>query len=157
MAMTNISTRSVGRRCPGVGSGDDGCARERRRQAERAAASDKLGEVSVLVAILFLGGPPGPACEASRRPSPALLPTRAAALYPTRRGGASREHPAGNIQAGTSQPGTFGDPVVSKRANSSRRPRAAGAPGPRSARAPRGVFHVLTVIVHCGTILRLSR
>jgi hypothetical protein len=40
------------------------------------------------------GGPPGPACEASRRPSPASLPTRAAALHPTRRRGAS--------------PGTFG-------------------------------------------------
>src|SRR5215472_6386804 len=86
--------------------------------------------------FFFLGGPPGLACEASRRPSPALLPTRAAALYPTRRRGAS--------------PGTFGDPAGSIRASSSRRSRAACAVGGLRARAPRSararVFHVTITV-----------
>ena len=82
--------------------------------------------------FFFLGGPPGPACEASRRPSPASLPTGAPALYPTRRRGAS--------------PGTFGDPAGSITrelvAALAGRLRLGGlrARAPRSARAR--VFHV---------------
>jgi hypothetical protein len=83
----------------------------------------------------------------SRRPSPSLLPTRAAVLYPTRHRGAS--------------PGTFGDPAGSIRASSSRRSRAACASAGLRARATRSararVFHVtITVIVHCGTIRRVG-